>query len=251
MNRLVRVALLGLASVSVAKAQDGRAPSSPSLSSPSSGNVAEDFAKTSAASARFADDTLGLSGPKGDVGFANAPSVAEAPPSAPAPPEPSPAAPDPKFLYGSRDDFRWQLALGLTLLRFRSPFFYATGVGTNTSVTYFTNEWFGVEGSVNTAFAPTIYQNEHVKYVGYGAGPKIAWRARKWEPWVHTIVGGVHMQPKTAFGPNGFALQVGGGVDYRIYPHLSARLGTDWVRTHLFGQWQNNGQVNADIVLHF
>lgn len=244
MNRLVRVALLALASVSVAQAQDGRAPSSPSSS-----NVAEDFAKTSAAPARFADDILGVSSPKGDPDFANAPSVAE--PPAPASPEPSPAAPDPKFVYGSRDDFRWQLGLGFTLLRFRSPFFYATGVGTNTSVTYFTNEWFGVEGSVNTAFAPTIYRNEHVKYVGYGAGPKIAWRARKWEPWVHTILGGVHVQPKTTFGPNGFAVQVGGGVDYRIYPHLSARLGTDWVRTHLFGQWQNSGQVNADIVLHF
>ena len=124
-------------------------------------------------------------------------------------------------------------------------------MGTNTSVTYFTNEWFGVEGSVNTAFAPTIYQNEHVKYFGYGAGPKIAWRARKWEPWAHAIFGGVHVQPMTAFGNNGFSVQVGGGVDYRIYPHLSARVGTDWVRTHLFGQWQNSGQVNADIVLHF
>jgi opacity protein-like surface antigen len=242
MNRLVRVALLALLCASVAQAQDDRA-----LSSQSNGNVAEDFANTSAVSAKFSDNFFA---PKAERPFVNALLLA-AEPAASAPAEPVPAAPDPKFMYGSRDDFRWQLALGVTLVRFRSPVFYATGVGTNTAVTYFTNEWFGVEGSVNTAFAPTIYQNEHVKYLSYGGGPKVAWRARKWEPWVHGIFGGVHVQPKTVFGTNGFCLQVGGGVDYRIYPHLSARLETDWVKTHLYGQWENSAQVNADIVLHF
>lgn len=242
MHRLVLVVLLMVVSVSVAQAQQDRA-----FSGQPDGNVAADFANTSAASLRFSD---GLFLAKAEARPASAPSFAE-PASPAAPAEPSPAAPDPKFVYGSRDDFRWQLALGITLVRFRSSFYYATGVGTNTSVTYFTNEWFGVEGSINTAFAPTIYVNEHVKYFSYGAGPKIAWRARKWEPWAHAILGGVHVQPRTTSGPNGFGVQVGGGVDYRIYPHLSARLETDWIRTHLFGQWQNSAQANADIVLHF
>ena len=244
MNRLVQVALLALASVSAARAQDDR-----TLSLQSKGNVAADFGNPSAAlvTPKVSDP---LFWPKAELRFASASSFAE-PASPPTPAEPLPAAPDPKFVYGSRDDFRWQLALGITLVRFRSSFFFATGVGTNTSLTYFTNEWFAVEGSVNTAFAPTIYQNEHVKYFSYGGGPKIAWRARKWEPWAHAIFGGVHVQPQTSFGKNGFGLQLGGGVDYRIYPHLSARLETDWVRTHLFGQWQNNAQANADIVLHF
>jgi opacity protein-like surface antigen len=244
MNRLVRVALLALTGVSAAQAQDDR-----TLSSQSNGNVAADFANTSASTAllKFSDALLWS---KAEPRFANAASFAE-PALRPAPAEPLPAAPDPKFVYGSRDDFRWQLALGITLVRFRSSQFYATGVGTNTSLTYFTNEWFGVEGSINTSFAPTIYQNEHVKYFSYGGGPKIAWRARKWEPWAHAIFGGTHVQPKTVFGTNGFGLQLGGGVDYRIFPHLSARLETDWVRTHLFGQWQNSAQANADIVLHF
>ena len=245
MNRLVRVALLALAGVSAARAQDqDNVALSPQQSN---GNVAGNFANTAAASAKFSDNLFGL---KAEPRLVTAPAFAERlSPAAPA--EPLPAAPDPKFVYGSRDDFRWQLALGITLVRFRSPFFYATGVGTNTAVTYFTNEWFAVEGSVNTAFAPTIYQNEHVKYFSYGGGPKIAWRARKWEPWVHGIFGGVHVQPRTTSDTNGFLVQVGGGVDYRIYPHLSARLETDWVRTHLFSQWQNSAQANADIVLHF
>lgn len=178
---------------------------------------------------------------------------AETAPAAAAPEaEPLPAAPTPKFVYGGRDDFRWQLALGISIVRFRSPFFYATGVGTNTTVTYFTNEWFGVEGNLRTAFAPTIYANEHVKYFGYGGGPKIAWRKGKWEPWAHTLAGGLHILPQTANNSkNGFELQIGGGADYRIYPHLSARLGVDWLRTHVFGSWENSAQANADIVLHF
>jgi opacity protein-like surface antigen len=62
----------------------------------------------------------------------------------------------------------------------------------------------------------------------------------------------VHVLPKTANNSkNAFGVQVGGGVDYRIYPHLSARGELDWVRTHLFGEWQNSAQANVDIVLHF
>jgi len=167
-------------------------------------------------------------------------------------PEALPAAPEPRYVYGNRNDFRFQLALGISLVRFRSPFYYATGVGTNTSLTYFTNEWFGVEGNVNTSFAGTIFQGERVKYVGYGGGPKVAWRRAKWEPWLHTIVGGMHILPKLAtFSKNGFELQVGGGADYRIYPHLSARIEVDWIRTHVFGAWENSASANADIVLHF
>ena len=165
---------------------------------------------------------------------------------------PLPAAPRPKFVFGSRDDYRWQLALGVALVRFRSPFYYATAVGVNTSLTYFTNEWFAVEGSLTTAFAPTINVNEHVKYTGYGAGPKIAGRGKKWEPWAHAIVGGLHIVPKTGGNSeNGFELQIGGGTDYRIFPHLSARVEVDWLRTHVFGAWENSGQANANIVFHF
>src|SRR5713226_5235749 len=243
--RLLLVTLLVLAAVSVAGAQDDR-----TISSQANANVAADFANTSASSSPKLSDATS-SWPSAELQLANATSLAE-PRSFAAPAEAMPAAPEPKFVYGSRDDFRWQLALGVSVLRFRSSIFYATGVGTNTAVTYFTNEWFGVEGSIITAFAPPINLNEHVKYLSYGAGPKIAWRGRKWEPWMHAIAGGAHILPLTGIGSkNGFGLQVGGGADYRIFPHLSARVGVDWVRTHLFGAWQNSGQANADVVLHF
>src|SRR5260370_20270423 len=79
-----------------------------------------------------------------------------------------------------------------------------------------------------TSFAPTIYLSEHVKYFSYGGGPKIAWRARKWEPWMHAIVGGAHIQPQTTGSRNGFDFMAGRGVGVRLLPHLSRRPGVPW-----------------------
>jgi hypothetical protein len=245
MKKIVPVVFLVLVAANVTRAQDDHA-----FVSSKSANVASDFENTSAATVPPKSFDM-LLWPSAARTGSNVSIIAE-PRSLAAPAEPSPAAPEPKFVYGSRDDFRWQLGLGISLVRFRSSLYYATGVGTNTSLTYFTNEWLGVEGNINTAFAPTINLNQHVKYVSYGAGPKIAWRARKWEPWAHALAGGMHVVPQTAGrSKNGFALQIGGGVDYRFYPHLSARVEVDWVKTHVFNEWGNSAQANADIVLHF
>lgn len=168
-------------------------------------------------------------------------------------PEASPApAPDPKFLYGGRDDFRWQLAIGADWVRFRTSIFNASAVGIKSSLTYFTNDWFGIEGNVTAAFAPEIYDREHVKLLIYGGGPKIVWRQHKWEPWLHAIVGGAHEQPQIAgHSKNAFAVEAGGGADYRINPRLSGRLEGDWVHTGFFGQSQNNFELMGGVVFHF
>lgn len=166
--------------------------------------------------------------------------------------DPEPAKPDPKFVFGGRDDFRFQLGIGVVWDRFRSSIFNASAVGINTSVGYFTNDWFAFEGNINASFAPTIFQNEHVKLLIYGAGPKIAWRQRKWEPWLHGLVGGIHEQPQTAdSGRNAFAVQLGGGADYRWHPRLAVRLEADYIRASLFSQQQNNFQLMAGLVFHF
>jgi len=227
MKRLLVVALLAIAAVGAAQAQDN-----PEIALQTDGNVPADFISTSAANAN------------------SSPLAESSPPAEPG--EAFPATPNPKFAYGSRDDYRWQLGLGISLVRFRSSQFYATGVGSNTSLAYFTNDWFAVEGAANTSIAPTIFNNDHVKFLSYGAGPKIAWRARKWEPWAHVIAGGMHILPQTAgHSQNGLAFNIGGGVDYRFYPHLSLRAEVDWIKTYVFGEWGNSAQANLDIVLHF
>jgi opacity protein-like surface antigen len=250
MKRLFASALLLLGSACVARAQ----VSAPTLTI-DRGNAAQDFSATSAAKATLLNylataDTFSPPAAK-PASATTAPYV----PTALAMPlenaDPAPP-PEPKFLYGGRDDYRWQLGFGATWLRFQSSVFNASAVGINTSVVYFTNDWFGVEGNITAAYAPTIFQNEHVKLALYGAGPKIAWRQKRWEPWAHAVFGGAHEQPQTAAGSrNSYSIKAGGGADYRWNPRLSFRLEGDYVRTGFFSQSQNNFQLSGGLVFHF
>jgi opacity protein-like surface antigen len=212
-------------------------------------NVAADFSPARDTNPTFSQPTSALAlSPAPSFGWVAAPSeFGTATPDA----SPSPA-PDPKFIYGGRDDFRWQLGIGFDWLRFRNSLFNASAVGVKTSVTYFLNDWFGVEGNVSGTYAPEIFDREHVKVLVYGGGPKIAWREKQWEPWAHVIVGGSHEQPQTAGNSkNAFAVQIGGGADYRFNPRLSGRLEANWVRTSYFSQSQNNFELMAGVVFHF
>jgi hypothetical protein len=260
MNRLLLSVLLGCASVCAAQAQENNAGTYSASS-----NAAANFSATSAARVPLVQP-LAQAGPLFTAGALDMTSAGAAAPAtvttalalpmaAPsaAMGEPSPApSPRPKFIYSDRDDFRWQLGLGLSFERFRSSIYSASAVGTTTSLAYFLSDFLGVEGNVNTFFAPTIWQNEHIKLVNYGVGPKFAWRRPRWEPWFHGLFGGTHAMPQTANNSkNGFAVQLGGGADYRLLPRLSARAEVDYVGTKLFGQWQNNGQATVSLVFHF
>jgi opacity protein-like surface antigen len=213
-------------------------------------NVAADFSAATATNTVLFQPTLAV--PRSPApSFGSATAAASSFETATPDASPSPA-PDPKFIYGGRDDFRWQLGIGADWLRFRTSLFNASAVGVKSSVTYFTNEWFGIEGNLSATFAPEIFDREHVKVLVYGAGPKIAWREKQWEPWAHVIIGGSHEQPQTAGNSkDAFALQLGGGADYRFNPRFSGRLEANWVRTNYFNQSQNNFELMGGIVFHF
>ncbi|MGB7845102.1 MAG: hypothetical protein WBL63_05760 [Candidatus Acidiferrum sp.] len=163
----------------------------------------------------------------------------------------TPAA-KPRYIFGDRDDYRWQLGVGVEFFRFRSDVISASMVGLNTTLTYFTNSWFAVEGNIVTGFAPEIYTNEHVKMFGGAGGIRIGGRRQRWEPWGHALVGGSHLQPQTAgVSRNSLMAQAGMGVDFRVQARLSLRVEGDWVYTTFFSQTQNNFQGVAGVVLHF
>lgn len=253
MKRLLLSLLLCCAGVCAAQAEENTAVDS---------NVAANFSATSAASVPlvqplppvaplFTTDALDLY--DSNAAPATVTTALALPMAAPnaASPEPSPKV-SPRMMYSDRDDYRWQLGLGVSFERFRSSIYSASAVGTTTSLTYFLSDFLGVEGDVNTFFAPTIWQNEHIKLVNYGFGPKFEWRQPRWEPWFHTLFGGTHALPQTAdHGKNGFGVQLGGGADYRLLPRLSARAEVDYVGTRLFGTWQNSGQATLSLVFHF
>ena len=172
--------------------------------------------------------------------------------AAPAPAA-SPAQPEPRFFYGNNDDYRFQLGIGYTYVHFRSTPFNANLNGFHPSLVYYLNDWLGVEGNVVAAFGTKVF-GATSKYLLYTGGGRIAWRdpKRKFEPWMHALVGGLHMIPQTAAGgKNGFAFQAGGGVDFRFNSRLSFRGEGDYVQSHLYSETQNNFQFGGGIVIHF
>src|SRR5438094_905593 len=191
---LCACAVLLLGSVSVAQAQ---------VESPKpifeTDNAAPDFSATSAAKASM-PDLLAVADSFGKTGMTSAPHLNTALLAEPASADPAMPSPKPRFVYGGRDDYRWQLGLSLTLVRFNSSVFNANAIGIKTSVAYFLNEWLGVEGNITAAFSLATIGTDHVKVVIYGGGPKVAWRQRRWEPWLHGIFGGAHLQPQTSAG---------------------------------------------------
>ena len=209
-----------------------------------SGNAAADFRNTSASQVNlFSTNAAARDFPLSNADAKAAPPAPEA--------APTPAA-KPRYIFGDRDDYRWQLGVGVEYFRFRSNIIDASLVGLNTTVTYFTNSWFAVEGSVITGFAPEIYDREHVKIFAGAGGFRIGGRRQRWEPWGHALVGGSHLQPQTAGNSrNALMAQAGIGVDYRIQARLSFRVEGDWVYTDYFSQTQNNFQGVAGAVLHF
>lgn len=239
-------ALLLLGSVGVAQAQVES--SNPLFDTD---NAAPDFSATSAAKATL-PDLLVVADSFSRAGMTSAPPLSTALSAGPASAEPAAPSPKPRFVYGGRDDYRWQLGLSLAWVHFNSSQFNANAIGIKTSVAYFLNEWLGVEGNITAAFSPTTISGNNVKVLIYGGGPKVAWRQKRWEPWLHGIFGAAHEQPQTAGGSrNSYAILAGGGADYRWNPHLSFRAEGNYVRTGFFHQSQNNFELAGGAVLHF
>ncbi len=265
MKKLLSVAIFLFAASSPSWAQDA-ASAAPQRNE----NAAMDFSCTSAAgfttapsqnsirvfvvSSRLPDSLTCISSERlpSPVALASPayPSAAGAPASS-AHPNAAPA-PVPSVRDIDRTD-RWQIGLGVALVRFRSSVYVATAVGLNASVAYFVKDSLAIEGAVTSAFAPAVFlSNENVKYVGYGGGPKYVFGHDALQPWVHFLAGGMHIVPQTAFGSqNGFEMVAGAGADYAFTSSLAVRLEADYVRSYVFKQSQNFGQATLGLVYRF
>jgi hypothetical protein len=147
---------------------------------------------------------------------------------------------------------KWQFGVGFALVRFRSPIYFASAPGLNSSLAYSWKAWLAIEGSVTSAFAPAVFADEHFRYLGLGAGPKIIMRHGRFEPWTHALAGVAHLVPQTASsGRNALEITGGVGTDYNINSIVSARLGIDYLRTRMFGESQNSAEVAAGFAVHF
>jgi hypothetical protein len=245
MRKPILGALLTMAIACAVRAQDGNATD----------NSAKDSETSAAAWGSRPVAQVNLSAAAGGAmrSFALATPAAASANASAAPADPgAAAAARPKYVFGERDDYRWQLALGVEFFRFQSGVFNASMVGLNTTVSYYTNDWFALEGNLVTGFAPEIYDREHVKYFGGAGGIRIGTRKARFEPWGHALVGGGHLQPQTAGNSKGALTVTGGiGLDYRLHARLSLRAEADYVYSQFFKQTQNNFQGVAAVVFHF
>lgn len=169
----------------------------------------------------------------------------------PATPKPAPAG---RSSFGEEDS--WQLSTGYAFVRFRSSLFDASLNGIQTRLVKYFNESFGVEGGATAAFAgvPSGFgPGSDARYLFYGAGVRARWPSeRRFEPWGHVVLGGIHMQPQTAGNSrSAFAYELGGGVDWRWKSQIFLRAQGDWVRSHLYQESQNNFQFATGIVFTF
>jgi hypothetical protein len=193
-----------------------------------------------------------LSAP-GSFNFTLVPELApplSASPSFPA----SPKSPAPQGSTPSEDVYRWDLALGYEFFHFHSAPFSANLNGLHTDLTYNVNNWFGIEGSLVSAFGGSVFSGEIAKSVLYTAGGRVSAgpSRRRWTPWAHVLIGGIHMFPQVAHeGRNGFALQLGGGADWAYTSRIAFRAEGDYVRTMLYSSSQNNFQLGIGAVVHF
>src|SRR5262245_41748283 len=114
MKSLCVCACLLLGSVNIAQAQVGAAK--PLFATD---NAAPDFSATSAAKATL-PDLLAVADSFTRAGLRAAPRLTTALSAKPASADPATPSPKPRFVYGGRDDYRWQLGLSFALVRFNS-----------------------------------------------------------------------------------------------------------------------------------
>jgi hypothetical protein len=245
MKRLVFVVLVALAVSASLSAQQASSLNSARSTEPSFLAVAGGSSEVSLAPAlAFPAATSASFAPVPSAALSSASPPSAALPDAPAPP---PVGGD----FGNR----WDLAAGYEYVHFSSAPFSANLSGLHTSLAYSLNDWFAFEGSVVAAFGGDVFApGETAKYVLLTGGGRIYWNRdpKRWSPWAHALVGGAHVNPQVAgSSKNGFAFQVGGGVDYFFNPRLSFRGEGDYVLTRLYSGNQNNFQIGVGFVLHF
>jgi hypothetical protein len=154
---------------------------------------------------------------------------------------------DPRPQTVNDDDVRgiWELGLGYTFVRFQSSLFNARMNGLNTTVSYYLRDHLALEGNVTAAFS------EDARFLSYGGGVKVSKGNPMLQPFAHALVGGAHIFPRAAFGNNGFAVRLGGGVETRSQQQLWLRIEADYVRSQLYSSRQNNFQAVASINYRF
>lgn len=187
-------------------------------------------------------------------------SPASEPAAAPAPaPAPIPAPVD----LSPSDREEWQLGVGFEYAHFGVYNLSFHDLGYTATVTRYFDNWFGLEGTVQTGWGhtnliPQIPRALDAKSLFVGGGPHIVMGNRsRFEPWGHVVVGLAHFRftqtnDQLGLGSNSaFGFQAGGGVDVKLGGRAYWRIQGDYVETHFQSMSENNYSFGSGIVFNF
>lgn len=174
-------------------------------------------------------------------------------PSAALPAAPIPALP-PQGVHGVYQNYSFQLYGGYTFARFYEvPKVTQTQNGFDMGAAYyFHSGTFGADGELVALFGSALGYTSRLAFAG--GGPRYRWSGpRGVELWGHALIGGAHLTPRTAYGPQGaFGYEVGGGVDVSAaHRRLAYRVEADLLGTRFFSTFQYSPKVSVGIVYKF
>src|ERR1700733_5188251 len=109
-----------------------------------------------------------------------------------------------------------------------------TSNGWNAAITRKVFPFFGVTADVSGVYGAGTH------FYTYTAGPEVHVRILGMKPFAHALFGGGTLSAIGA-SSTGFTTYVGGGVDVKVLPFVSARLAqVDWMTTRLSGLTDRN-----------
>ena len=114
---------------------------------------------------------------------------------------------------------------------------------------------YGSEGAFSNACPPSFFGIScSVHEENFLFGPRLSFSVGKFRPFLHGLIGAGHIS-ETATGFSNtdicFADALGGGIDYRVVPHVGVRLQIDALQTRFFSGSQNNVRVSTGIAFNF
>lgn len=114
-----------------------------------------------------------------------------------------------------------------------------------------------LEASLTTGFDGTTtgFPALDAKSVFLGAGPHFALENHsRVVPWVHLLAGVEHFrftQTSTIGSNSAFGFRAGGGMDFKLVPHIVWRFQADYLATTFSSSLQSNYSVGSGFVLNF
>ena len=122
--------------------------------------------------------------------------------------------------------------------------------GGSGSVSFNPKPWLGIVGDIGVYHA-TI-SGVGTTTVSYTFGPKLAYRKNdKVTPFAQVLLGGARISGG-GVSENGFAMALGGGVDWNATPHVGIRvIQGEYVMTRFSSETQNNARISAGVVFRW